>query len=74
MSDASNSKPAPASVTADLLAKYDRPGPRYTSYPTAVEFHEGFDAKRYIAKLEEAAKKPEEPLSLYVHLPFCRER
>lgn len=75
MSDSTNSKPpALASVTAEMLAKYDRPGPRYTSYPTAVEFHEGFDAKRYIAKLEEAAAKPDEPLSLYVHLPFCRER
>jgi oxygen-independent coproporphyrinogen-3 oxidase len=63
-----------AALTADLLAKYDRPGPRYTSYPTAVEFHEGFDANRYLAKLDEAAARPEEPLSLYVHLPFCRER
>jgi oxygen-independent coproporphyrinogen-3 oxidase len=63
-----------AALTAELLAKYDRPGPRYTSYPTAVEFHEGFDAHRYLAKLDEAAAKPEEPLSLYVHLPFCRER
>ncbi len=63
-----------AQVTADLLAKYDRPGPRYTSYPTAVEFHEGFTPERYLAKLAEAAATPDEPLSLYVHLPFCRER
>ena len=63
-----------ASVTAELLAKYDRPGPRYTSYPTAVEFHEGFDAARYLEKLDQAAAAPTEPLSLYVHLPFCRER
>ena len=63
-----------ASVTADLLAKYDRPGPRYTSYPTAVEFHEGFTPERYLAKLDEAAAAPGEPLSIYVHLPFCRER
>jgi oxygen-independent coproporphyrinogen-3 oxidase len=67
------SRPA-AAVTADLLAKYDLPGPRYTSYPTAVEFHEGFDAARYLAKLDQAAASPDEPLSLYVHLPFCRER
>lgn len=64
----------PASVTADLLAKYDRPGPRYTSYPTAVEFHEGFTPERYLEKLDQAAAAPEEPLSVYVHLPFCRER
>jgi len=67
-------RPASARITAELLATYDRPGPRYTSYPTAVEFHEGFDAKRYLAKLDEAAATPEAPLSLYVHLPFCRER
>ena len=66
--------PPAARLTAELLAKYDRPGPRYTSYPTAVEFHEGFGAERYLAKLDEAAATPDEPLSLYVHLPFCRER
>jgi oxygen-independent coproporphyrinogen III oxidase len=63
-----------AQITADLLAKYDRPGPRYTSYPTAIEFHEGFTPQRYLEKLDDAARRPDEPLSLYVHLPFCRER
>jgi oxygen-independent coproporphyrinogen-3 oxidase len=63
-----------AQLTADLLAKYDRPGPRYTSYPTAIEFHESFTPERYLEKLTEAAGSPEAPLSLYVHLPFCRER
>ena len=63
-----------AQVTADVLAKYDRPGPRYTSYPTAVEFHESFTPARYLEKLEEASRKPDEPLSLYIHLPFCRAR
>jgi oxygen-independent coproporphyrinogen-3 oxidase len=63
-----------AALTAEMLAKYDRPGPRYTSYPTALEFHESFGPKRYVEKLEEASRHPEEPLSLYVHLPFCRER
>lgn len=67
-------KPPTASVTADLLAKYDRPGPRYTSYPTAVEFSESFTPERYQEKLAEASRHPDEPLSLYVHLPFCRER
>ena len=66
--------PSIASVTADLLAKYDRAGPRYTSYPTAVEFHEGFTPERYFEKLDQAASNPEQPLSVYVHLPFCRER
>ena len=63
-----------AQITADVLAKYDRPGPRYTSYPTAVEFHESFTPQRYLEKLEEASRIPEEPLSLYIHLPFCRAR
>src|SRR5438093_12035853 len=62
------------SVTAELLARYDRPGPRYTSYPTAVEFNESFDDRSYVAKLEEAAAAPGEPISLYAHLPFCEER
>lgn len=68
------STPHVRSVTAELLAKYDRPGPRYTSYPTAVEFHEGFTPERYLEKLAEAAAQPEQPLSLYIHLPFCRHR
>ncbi len=61
-------------VAVDLLRKYDRPGPRYTSYPTAVEFHAGFDAAAYRANLAEAASRSDEPLSLYLHLPFCEER
>jgi len=67
-------EPVSAAVTAELLAKYDRPGPRYTSYPTAVEFSEAFTPQRYLEKLDEAASAPEDPLSVYVHLPFCRER
>lgn len=65
---------AVASITADLLRKYDRPGPRYTSYPTAVEFSGSCSWDTYEAKLEEAAAHVSEPLSLYVHLPFCEER
>ncbi len=63
--------PAPS---ADLLARYDRPGPRYTSYPTAVEFHPGVNAEAYGAALARADAHPDAPLSLYVHLPFCEER
>lgn len=64
----------PATLTAERLARYDRPGPRYTSYPTAVEFHDGVTAERYLAMLEQASQRPDEPLALYVHLPFCSER
>lgn len=65
---------ASRSVTFDLLKKYDRPGPRYTSYPTAVEFNESYSENEYIAKLAEAASAADEPISLYIHLPFCHER
>ena len=57
----------------DLIKRYDVAGPRYTSYPTAVQFMEGFDAEAY--KRFTAASNSElipKPLSLYVHLPFCR--
>jgi oxygen-independent coproporphyrinogen-3 oxidase len=55
-----------------LIKRYDIAGPRYTSYPTAVQFMEGFDAEAYLryttASNNELIPKP---LSLYVHLPFC---
>ena len=50
--------------------KYSKPGPRYTSYPTALEFSDAFTYDRYIEKLE--AQNASRPLSLYFHLPFCR--
>jgi oxygen-independent coproporphyrinogen-3 oxidase len=56
----------------ELIKKYDQPGPRYTSYPTAPHFHEGFTAESYldeIVRTNTGAVKP--PLSLYFHLPFC---
>jgi oxygen-independent coproporphyrinogen-3 oxidase len=59
---------------AALLQQYDRPGPRYTSYPTAVEFSERFDEPAYRERLRGAARSQDEPLSLYVHLPFCEAR
>ncbi len=61
-------------VNPELLARYDRPGPRYTSYPTAVEFTEEFGADRYATYLARAAGHVDEPLSLYLHLPFCESR
>jgi oxygen-independent coproporphyrinogen-3 oxidase len=70
----SSSRPAGPPLSVDLLGRYDRPGPRYTSYPTAVEFHEGFDAAAYAAHLARASHDVHLPLSLYVHLPFCEER
>jgi oxygen-independent coproporphyrinogen III oxidase len=68
-------QPEPARTgIASLLRQYDRPGPRYTSYPTAVEFNDTFDDAAYRGRLEAAASAADEPLSLYVHLPFCEAR
>ena len=55
----------------DLVARYDRPGPRYTSYPTAVQFHGGFGAAQFEAAAAASNALPLRPLSLYVHVPFC---
>jgi oxygen-independent coproporphyrinogen-3 oxidase len=65
---------AVATITPDLLARYDRPGPRYTSYPTAPQFDSSFDANTYGRRLKVAAERPTDPLSLYVHIPFCEAR
>ncbi len=55
-----------------LLQRFDIPGPRYTSYPTADRFVDAFDPDAFagwLARRGETAAKV--PLSLYVHLPFC---
>jgi oxygen-independent coproporphyrinogen-3 oxidase len=54
-----------------LIRKYDGFGPRYTSYPTADRFHEGFGAEDYVRHLSARDGAGAQPLSLYVHLPFC---
>jgi oxygen-independent coproporphyrinogen III oxidase len=56
----------------DLIRRYDASGPRYTSYPTAVQFTEAFTAARYreLARASNAGDNPA-PLSLYFHIPFC---
>ncbi len=58
------------SFDLDLIRRYDQSGPRYTSYPTAVEFHEGFDADAYAAACARSNASGRS-LSLYFHLPFC---
>ncbi len=56
------------SINLEQFSKYSKPGPRYTSYPTALEFKEDFTYDNYIQYL----KNGDEKLSLYIHLPFCR--
>ena len=57
----------------ELIRRYDRLGPRYTSYPTADRFHGGFTEADYFSYLEQrtvdARQNP--PLSIYIHVPFC---
>lgn len=53
-----------------LIQKYNYSGPRYTSYPTALEFSEDYNE----AAFQQAVKRyPQRPLSLYVHIPFCHK-
>ena len=61
-------------ITTDLLTRFDVPGPRYTSYPTADRFVEAFGEADYVQALEQRRAGPAAmalPLSLYVHIPFC---
>ncbi len=56
----------------DLLRRYDRPGPRYTSYPTAPQFVDSFDDAALRAAIHDSNGDPiPRPLSLYVHVPYC---
>jgi hypothetical protein len=52
------------------IRKYDKAGPRYTSYPTAVQFHAGFGEAEYREQAA-ASNASGRPLSLYLHIPFC---
>lgn len=60
-------------VSPELLARYDIPGPRYTSYPTADRFVEAFGPEEYGRFLDQRRDgvAATAPLSLYVHIPFC---
>ncbi len=59
-------------IDEKLLQRFDVPGPRYTSYPTADRFVEAFGEADYIQALEQRrAGSMALPLSLYVHVPFC---
>lgn len=51
-----------------LLSKYNTSGPRYTSYPTALEFHDDFTHGDFVQAIKDS---PNRELSLYVHIPFC---
>ncbi|MFT7486110.1 MAG: oxygen-independent coproporphyrinogen-3 oxidase [Candidatus Paceibacteria bacterium] len=66
--------PTDRSVTAALLRRHDQPGPRHTSYPTAIEFSDRVDRESYEACLNAANRLPDEVLAANMHLPFCEGR
>src|SRR5579863_9448898 len=57
-------------VSEEFLAKYNRPGPRYTSYPTAPVWNDSFGPTD-LEKVHAEADSAQSPVSLYMHLPFC---
>ena len=64
----------PIRFDREMIVKYDRPGPRYTSYPTAPQFTDDFGPARYRELLARSGERSDRPLSLYVHVPFCDVR
>jgi len=58
------------SVGEDFVNRYNRPGPRYTSYPTAPAWTDSFGPKEFEVAIDDANRK-RSPVSLYMHLPFC---
>ena len=58
-------------MVENLLLKYNRPGPRYTSYPTATFFHQGYTAEDYRQSVIDSNNEEPENISIYIHIPFC---
>ncbi len=60
------------SIDLDLVKKYDKAGPRYTSYPPAPHFNESFTHENYLDEIIKSNNSQTKPdLSLYFHIPFC---
>jgi oxygen-independent coproporphyrinogen-3 oxidase len=57
-------------VSEEFLARYNRPGPRYTSYPTAPVWNDAFGPAD-LEKVHAEADAAQSPVSLYMHIPFC---
>ena len=57
-------------VSEEFLARYNRPGPRYTSYPTAPVWNDAFGPDD-LESVHAQAQRAQTPVSLYMHLPFC---
>ena len=59
-------------VDFELVKKYNVPGPRYTSYPTALQFREDVPAEKLLQVMREDIASVGNAVSVYVHIPFCR--
>lgn len=55
----------------EIVAKYNVPVPRYTSYPPANFFHSGFSHDEYVRAVVESNHTQPENISVYIHIPFC---
>lgn len=60
-------------MDVSFLQKYNKPGPRYTSYPPATFFHEGIGATDYQKMLQQSNLHQPQNISVYIHIPFCRQ-
>ena len=69
-----NNQNQTTSIPIELLRKYDRPGPRYTSYPTAPVWSNEIKTDMYIQALQNASAREDEPFAIYCHIPFCECR
>lgn len=58
----------------ELMHKYSQAGPRYTSYPTAPEWKSGYEEADYKKLLARMKGYEDEPIAMYIHIPFCEER
>jgi len=59
-------------INLELIKKYDKPGPRYTSYPTVPQFNDSFTNEKYLDEIIRTNNEANPPdLSLYFHIPFC---
>jgi len=58
-------------INTQFLDKYNKQGPRYTSYPPATSFHGGFTIEDYVPALIQSNSEYPENISIYIHIPFC---
>ena len=61
-------------VNEQFFEKYNKPGPRYTSYPPATSFNKEFTKENFILSLVNSNTEKPENISIYIHIPFCPQR